>query len=66
LKRNTKKTSLQVASYKHIYDVPNSVSVLPDILPLMVDLMRRRFVGALNMTSPGAVRHSDTLTMCVF
>lgn len=54
---------VKVASYKQIYDVPNSITILPDILPIMIDLMQQRYVGTLNMTNPGPVRHSQTLAL---
>ena len=53
--------NLQIPAYKRLHDMPNSVTILPDILPLLLELLQRRYCGTLNMTNPDVVRHSDTL-----
>jgi len=60
---DTRNLVVKVASYARIYDVPNSITILPDILPILIELMRKRYVGSLNMTNPGPIRHSETLAM---
>lgn len=51
----------KIANYAAIVDVPNSVTVLPDLLPLVPQLVKDRVVGVLNFVNPGPVSHSQIL-----
>lgn len=51
----------KIANYRKVVSVPNSVSVLPDLLPLAVELMAARDEGVYNLVSPGPVAHADIL-----
>jgi len=39
------------------------MTVLPEMLPLIVDLMKMRHVGTLNFTNPGVITHNEILEM---
>lgn len=51
----------KIAGYPRVVDVPNSVTVLPDLLPLVPGFIRRRVTGVLNFVNPGPVSHSQIL-----
>lgn len=53
----------KIASYERVIDVPNSVTVLPDLLPLMVDMAARGETGTCNFVNPGAVTHNEVLDL---
>lgn len=51
----------KIISYKKICSIPNSMTVLPDILPCLVECMERKIVGPLNATNPGTIDHTTIL-----
>jgi len=53
----------KIASYEKVCSVPNSMSVLDELLPCMVDLMRKKRTGTLNFTNPGLISHNEVLEM---
>lgn len=53
----------KITKYDRVINIPNSMTVLPTMLPLMVDTAKRRVCGALNMTNPGAISHNEVLDM---
>jgi len=54
----------KIVSYERVMDVPNSVTVLPELLPAMLDLMfEHRATGTINMVNPGAISHNQVLAM---
>ena len=44
-------------------DVPNSMTVLPEMMPIAVEMARRRLVGIYNFTNPGVVSHNECLAL---
>jgi dTDP-glucose 4,6-dehydratase len=53
----------KITTYDRVCSIANSMTVLPDLLPIAVDLMRRRATGTLNLTNPGVITHDEILTM---
>lgn len=53
----------KITSYEHICSIPNSMSVLDGLLPLMVKLIITKHTGTLNFTNPGIISHDEILTM---
>ncbi len=53
----------KIATYDRVCSIPNSMSVLPTLMPVAVDLMARRAVGTLNLTNPGVISHDEILAM---
>lgn len=53
----------KITSYEKVIDVPNSLTVLPDLLPHMWDLMKRGVTGPLNFCNPGPMSHGRILAM---
>ncbi len=44
-------------------NVPNSMSVLPDLLPLIHYLIRGRVGGPLNFVNPALISHNEILDL---
>ena len=53
----------KITSYKKICSNPNSMSVLPTLLPVMFSLMRSRTGGCMNFCNPGVISHNRVLEL---
>lgn len=53
----------KITTYKKVISIPNSMTVLPELLPVMIDMALRRFTGTFNLTNPGAITHGEILDM---
>lgn len=54
---------VKIMTYKKICSIPNSMSVLPDLLPLMIDMAKNKVTGTVNLTNPGVISHNEILEM---
>lgn len=52
----------KIIAYPKICSIPNSMTVLDDILPCLATCMERKTVGTLNATNPGVIDHHTILT----
>lgn len=52
----------KLAAYPKIMSVPNSVTVLPDLLPALLQLMRKKHVGTVNLVNHGSIDHEEILS----
>jgi len=53
----------KIVSYDKVVDIPNSMTVLPELLPMMINLATNKFTGTINLTNPGAISHNKVLEM---
>ena len=53
----------KITHYEKVCSIPNSMSVLPELLPMALELMKNRYVGTLNFTNPGVISHNEILAM---
>lgn len=53
----------KITRYSKVVDVPNSNSILHDLLPCVVALAEHNEVGVLNFTNPGAISHNEVLSL---
>lgn len=53
----------KIVGYDRVCSVPNSMSVLPTLLPLLADMVRRRVVGTVNLVNPGTITHDRVLEL---
>lgn len=51
----------KIIGYKNICSIPNSMTVMEDVLPCLVECMERKVVGPLNATNPGVIEHDTIL-----
>lgn len=53
----------KITSYKKICSIPNSMTVLNDLIPVMIDMAIRNRTGTVNLTNPGLISHNEILAM---
>ena len=53
----------KITNYKKVCSIPNSMTVLNELLPILIDLSLKRTVGTMNLTNPGLISHNEILTM---
>jgi len=53
----------KITKYEKICSVPNSMTVLTELLPYIIDLMNINHTGTLNFTNPGSISHNEILEM---
>lgn len=51
----------KITTYEKICSIPNSMTVLPEILPIMAHMLETKTTGTYNMTNPGVVTHNQIL-----
>jgi len=60
---NSRNFITKITTYEKICSVPNSMTVLPELLPLMVDMAEKKITGTVNLTNPGLISHNEILEM---
>ena len=53
----------KIKIYARICSIPNSMTVLPELLPVAIDLMLKGETGTINLTNPGTISHNEILGM---
>lgn len=53
----------KILSYSKICSVPNSMSVLDELLPIVLKMMGAGITGTVNLTNPGVISHNEILEM---
>jgi 3,5-epimerase/4-reductase len=60
---NSRNFITKIINYEKICSIPNSMTVLPELLPYVVDMMKNGITGTINLTNPGLISHNDILEM---
>ncbi|CAL8996643.1 unnamed protein product [Prunus brigantina] len=53
----------KIARYDKVVNIPNSMTVLDELLPISIDMARRDCRGIWNFTNPGVISHNEILEM---
>ena len=53
----------KITTYEKICSIKNSMSVLPELLPLSITMMENKDNGIYNFTNPGSISHNEILEM---
>jgi 3,5-epimerase/4-reductase len=62
-KNNSKNFINKFVSFEKICSVPNSFTVLPDMLPILIDMVSKNVKGTFNFTNAGLISHNEILEM---
>jgi dTDP-4-dehydrorhamnose reductase len=60
---NSRNFITKISTYKKVCSVPNSMTVLNELLPILLDMMKNKTSGTVNLTNPGLITHNEILTM---
>lgn len=55
----------KIVNYDRVVNVPNSMTVLTDLLPISLIMSERKLVGVFNFCNPGAISHNEILEMYI-
>jgi dTDP-4-dehydrorhamnose reductase len=61
--KNPRNFITKITTYEKICSVSNSMTVLPELLPLVFDMMMHNITGTMNLTNPGTISHNEILSM---
>lgn len=53
----------KIVKYKKICSIYNSMTSLPELLPLMIDMAINNVTGTINLVNPGLISHNEILEM---
>ena len=53
----------KITTYKKVCSVPNSMTVLNELIPIMIDMSMKKLKGTVNLTNPGLISHNEILEM---
>ena len=61
--KNGRNFITKIVTYNKVCSVPNSMTVLPELLPFVLDMMTKNITGTINLTNPGLISHNEILEM---
>jgi 3,5-epimerase/4-reductase len=53
----------KIAKYERVVDIPNSNTILHDLLPASILMAEHKDTGIYNFTNPGAISHNEVLSL---
>lgn len=53
----------KITKYERVVNIPNSMTVLTELLPVSVTMTERKLKGVHNFTNPGAISHNQILDL---
>lgn len=53
----------KITKYAKVVNIPNSMSVLHELLPIAIDMSKKRRTGVYNFTNPGVISHNEVLAL---
>jgi len=53
----------KITKYQKVVNIPNSISVLDDLLPIAIKMAERNLTGNYNFTNPGTISHNEILAL---
>jgi len=53
----------KITKYQKVVNIPNSMSVLHELLPIAIDMTKKELKGVYNFTNPGVISHNEILSL---
>jgi len=60
---NDRNLITKLLKYDKICSIPNSMTILDDMLPISIDMMKNKETGIYNFTNPGTISHNEILEL---
>ena len=61
--KNGRNFITKIVNYEKVCSVPNSMTVLPEMFPYVIEMMKNGITGTVNLTNPGLISHNEILEM---
>merc|ERR1719390_343769 len=61
--QNPRNFITKIANYAKVVNIPNSMTVLEEFVPMAVEGALRGLTGAYNWTNPGTISHNEVLEL---
>lgn len=53
----------KISKYQKVVNIPNSMTVLTELIPIAIDMTNKELKGIFNFTNPGVVSHNEILQL---
>lgn len=53
----------KISRYSKVVNIPNSMTVLDELLPISIEMAKRNCRGIWNFTNPGVISHNEILEL---
>lgn len=53
----------KIVKYDRVVNIPNSMTVLTELLPISLVMAHRKITGIVNFCNPGAISHNEVLAL---
>lgn len=60
---NSRNFVYKIVNYEKVVNIPNSMSVLDELLPASIQMAQQSLTGVFNFTNPGVISHNDVLQL---
>jgi len=60
---NSRNFITKITKYEKICSMANSMTVLDDFIPILINLCEKQHIGTVNFTNPGVISHNEILEM---
>ena len=61
--KNERNFITKIVNYEKVCSISNSMTVLPELLPMVLKMMEQKITGTVNLTNPGLISHNEILEM---
>ncbi|KAH6789109.1 rhamnose biosynthesis 1 [Perilla frutescens var. frutescens] len=61
--KNPRNFATKLARFEKVVNIPNSMTVLDELLPISIEMAKRNLRGVWNFTNPGALSHNEILEL---